>query len=129
VQELGGTMTMEDLRKHKSERVTPISIDYRDCTLYEIPPNGQGILAVKLIYLIVYLRVIIGITALMALGIIDALQRSGRLPPLEQLTPGSPEYLHAIIEALRLAFSDSRWFVTDQEHYKTPVKEMLSKVG
>ncbi|RKP24665.1 nucleophile aminohydrolase [Syncephalis pseudoplumigaleata] len=43
------------------------------------------------------------------------------------LAPDSPEYLHAIIEACRLAFADSRWFATDQEHYKTPVREMLSK--
>ncbi|KAI8056577.1 gamma-glutamyltranspeptidase [Syncephalis plumigaleata] len=109
IQELGGVMTMEDLRKHESKRVTPISIDYNGCTLYEIPPNGQGI------------------TVLQSLGIIDALQRSGKVPPLDQLAPGSPDYLHVIIETLRLAFADSRWFVADPEHYETPVKALLNK--
>ncbi|KAI9591485.1 gamma-glutamyltranspeptidase [Syncephalis fuscata] len=109
VQELGGFLALEDLNKHKTEKVTPISLNYQGCTLYEIPPNGQGI------------------TALMALGILDALQGNGQLPSIEHLSPQDPKYLHHVIEALRLAFADSTWFVTDQEHSDVPIKELLSK--
>jgi len=38
----GGTMVEEDLAKFSSEWVEPISTTYRDWTVYELPPNGQG---------------------------------------------------------------------------------------
>jgi gamma-glutamyltranspeptidase/glutathione hydrolase len=41
----------------------------------------------------------------------------------------SPEYLHTLVEALRLAFADSQWYVTDPDFSNIPVEELLSKVS
>ncbi len=48
---LGGTMTLDDLAEYSSEWVEPISTTYRDWTVYEIPPNGQGIAALEMLNL------------------------------------------------------------------------------
>ena len=38
-------MRASDLAAHKSDWVEPLTMDYRGYTLHEIPPNGQGIVA------------------------------------------------------------------------------------
>ncbi|KAI9494949.1 gamma-glutamyltranspeptidase [Zychaea mexicana] len=108
VKSRGGLMTHEDLASHTSEFVDPISIDYHDWTVWEIPPNGQGI------------------TALIALGIIRALEEQHGLN-LAKLEHNSAEYLHIIIEALRLAFADTRYYVTDPQVLPVPTEKLLSK--
>ena len=42
---MGGAMSMEDLARHRTEWVTPVPQGYRNVTLHEIPPNGQGLAA------------------------------------------------------------------------------------
>ena len=108
IQSLGGEMTLEDLKSHKTDLVEPITINYQGLDIWECPPNGQGIVA------------------LMALGIIDELQQSKRIPPISELRHNSPEYLHVIIESLRLAFSDAMYHVADPLH-SPPPKHLLSK--
>lgn len=49
----------------------------------------------------VLIRQLIGITALLALGILECMQEQGRSKPLLEMEHNSPEYLHALIEALR----------------------------
>ncbi|KIO24516.1 hypothetical protein M407DRAFT_244431 [Tulasnella calospora MUT 4182] len=107
----GGVMELTDLTNHQSTFVEPISYTYEkgDVTIWECPPNGQGI------------------TALMALGILDALQAEGKIKPLESLEHNSVEYLHVLVESLRIAFSDTRYYVTDPDVDHVPVKELLSK--
>ncbi|KIY66186.1 gamma-glutamyltranspeptidase [Cylindrobasidium torrendii FP15055 ss-10] len=110
VQSKGGVMELEDLAKHESTFVEPIKYTYAgEVTVYECPPNGQGI------------------TALIALGILESLQEQGVVPPLEHLEHNSAEYLHVIVEAMRLAFADSQYFVADPDAVHIPVKELLSK--
>jgi gamma-glutamyltranspeptidase / glutathione hydrolase len=46
---LGGTMSAEDLAGYSSEWVEPISTTYHGWTVYEIPPNGQGIAALQML--------------------------------------------------------------------------------
>ncbi|KAF7722549.1 hypothetical protein EC973_002973 [Apophysomyces ossiformis] len=104
VRSRGGLMTLDDLANHSSELVEPISIDYHGHTVWECPPNGQGI------------------TALIALGIIEALHLD-----ISQLKHNSAEYLHVVTEALRLAFADTRHFVTDPRVEKVPTQKLLSK--
>ncbi|KAG8901236.1 hypothetical protein FRB99_005462 [Tulasnella sp. 403] len=106
----GGVMSLDDLAKHQSTPVEPISYTHsNDVTIYECPPNGQGI------------------TALMALGILDVLQEEGEIRSLSSMEHNSVEYLHVLIESLRIAFSDTRYYVADPDVEHIPVKELLSK--
>src|SRR5574341_708567 len=102
VQQHGGVMTEEDLAAHTSTWDTPIGATYRDTRIWECPPNGQGL------------------TALIALNILEGFS-------LAALDPLSPERLHLIIEALRLAFADTRWYVADPAFNPAPLDGLLSK--
>jgi gamma-glutamyltranspeptidase/glutathione hydrolase len=96
VQKSGGCLTTADLADHRSTWEEPASVTYPagkcgaggDLRVHECPPNGQGI------------------TALMALNLLEGFD-------LSALDPLSPERLHLEIEALRLAFADTRWYVAD----------------
>jgi gamma-glutamyltranspeptidase/glutathione hydrolase len=102
IEEAGGCMSADDLASHVSTWEEPISVDYRGYRVYECPPNGQGI------------------TALISLNILEGFDLAS-LPPL------SVERMHLMIESMRLAFADSRWYVADPEFSNIPVKELLSK--
>jgi gamma-glutamyltranspeptidase/glutathione hydrolase len=94
-------MSAEDLADFSSEWVEPISTTYRDWTVYEIPPNGQGIAALEM------------------LNIMETF-------PLKQFqnTTDAP---HVMIEAKKLAYADMYRYVADQKFSKVPVAGMLSK--
>ncbi|KAJ7357247.1 gamma-glutamyltranspeptidase [Mycena albidolilacea] len=115
IQSKGGLMELDDLAKHKTTFVDPIKYTYANAgkddgvTLYECPPNGQGL------------------TALIALGILENLQEQGTIKPLLEMEHNSAEYLHVLIEALRLAFADTQWYVADPEAEHVPVETLLSK--
>ena len=102
IKEAGGCMSAEDLESHESTWESPISVDYRGLRVYECPPNGQGI------------------TALIALNILEGFD----LAALDSLSTGK---MHLLIEAMRLAFADARWYVADPAFSKIPVEELLSK--
>lgn len=110
IQSKGGVMELDDLAKHETSFVEPIRYTYANqVTLYECPPNGQGL------------------TALIALGILENLQEQGTIKPLLEMKHNSAEYLHVLIEALRLAFADTQWYVADPEAEHVPVEKLLSK--
>lgn len=110
IQSKGGVMEMEDLATHETTFVEPIKHTYgNEVTVYECPPNGQGI------------------TALVALGILEQIQEQGKVKPLIEMEHNSPEYLHTLIEALRFAFADSQYYVTDPEFHHIPVDKLLSE--
>jgi gamma-glutamyltranspeptidase / glutathione hydrolase len=98
---LGGTITAEDLADYSSEWVEPISTSYRDWTVYEIPPNGQGIAALEML----------NIMETFAFG--------------EFQNPADP--LHMMIEAKKLAYADMYRYVADPKFSRVPVAGMLSK--
>ena len=102
IKEAGGCMSVEDLTSHTSTWERPISVTYRGLRVLECAPNGQGI------------------TALIALNILEGFD-------LSALASLSTERLHLMIEALRLAFADSRWYVADPRFSNVPVEELLSK--
>ena len=105
----GGLLTHQDLASHASEMVEPISFDYHDWTIWEMPPNSQGV------------------TALMALGIIRALEEEHGLD-FTKVKHNSADYLHVIIEAMRLAFADTRYYVNDpQVDLPIAARKLLSK--
>jgi gamma-glutamyltranspeptidase/glutathione hydrolase len=98
----GWLLTPEDLASHTTTWVEPISTDYRGYTIYELPPNGQGI------------------TALEMLNILEGYD-------IGSFKPNQPEYLHLLIEAKKTAFSDRDCYVTDPTFEDVPVNELLSK--
>ncbi|BGO91449.1 hypothetical protein NBRC10512_003109 [Rhodotorula toruloides] len=111
IQSKGGVMTLEDLKNHSTTPVTPISINYggeNGVTLHETPPNGQGL------------------TALIALGIIEAIKEQGKVD-LSKTEHLSALWYHTLISAIRLAFADTRAYIADPEHVRVPVEELLSK--
>jgi gamma-glutamyltranspeptidase / glutathione hydrolase len=100
----GGTMTAQDLADFSGEWVEPISTTYRDWTVYELPPNVQGIAALEM------------------LNIIETF-------PLGQKDWGfgSTKALHAMIEAKKLAYADLVKYIGDPRKQKLPVATLLSK--
>ncbi|HBG74109.1 MAG: gamma-glutamyltransferase [Chloroflexi bacterium GWB2_49_20] len=102
IHQAGGCMSMADLANHLSTWEDPISTSFRGLRLWECPPNGQGL------------------AALLALNIIEGFD-------LEGFDPISPVRLHLEIEAMRLAFADTRWYLADPVFSEVPVHELLSK--
>jgi gamma-glutamyltranspeptidase/glutathione hydrolase len=96
-----GLFTMQDFADHTSNWAEPISTDYRGYDVYEIPPNGQGI------------------AALLALNIVEGFD-------LQSMGHNSGEYLHCLIEAMKLGFADLYQYVTDPAVEDVPVMGLLS---
>ncbi|MBI4428528.1 MAG: gamma-glutamyltransferase [Ignavibacteriales bacterium] len=97
-----GTLSAADLVEFSSEWVEPISTTYHRWTVYELPPNGQGI------------------AALTMLNIMENF-------PLKEYGHNSTLSLHAMIEAKKLAYADMLTFVADPKFAKIPVQGILSK--
>jgi gamma-glutamyltranspeptidase / glutathione hydrolase len=102
VQEQGGALTHDDLKAHRSTWGEAITTEYRGLTIHEHPPNGQGL------------------AALQALNIAEGFDLAG-------LPWDSPERLHLMIEAMRLAFADARRYIADPEVSAVPVAGLLDK--
>jgi gamma-glutamyltranspeptidase/glutathione hydrolase len=100
--EKGGTMTAADLKEFEPEWVTPISTTYRGWTVYEIPPNTQGI------------------AALMMLNLMEQF-------PLGTYGFQSTQAFHVMIEAKKLAYADMLRYVGDQRFSRAPIAQMLAK--
>ena len=99
---VGGFLSFEDLARHRSEWVEPVSASYRGVELWELPPNGQGIAALQI------------------LNILEGFDLAGA-------GFGSVEHIHTFTEAKKLAFEDrARWYA-DPEFTKLPVEELISK--
>lgn len=101
-----GTMTAQDLAEFSAEWVDPISTTYRDWTVFEMPPNGQGIGALEML----------NIMDTFPLGDKDA-----------GYGFGTTKTLHAMIEAKKLAYADLAKYLGDPRGQKIPVKTLLSK--
>ena len=93
-------MTPTDLATHESTWDEPITADYRGVTLYECPPNGQGLAAI--------------IAVNLAAGFdLAAMSEADRL--------------HTMIECMRLGFADAQQWVCDPYVVPIPLKELVSK--
>jgi len=98
----GGTMTADDLSEYESEWVDPISTTYRGWTIYELPPNGQGIAALEM------------------LNIMEGF-------PLAQFGANSLRALHTMIEAKKIAYADMLRYDADPRFARIPVSGLISK--
>ena len=97
----GGWFTEEDFQSYAPLWAEPITTDYRDYTVCEMPPNGHGI------------------TALMALNILRGLE----LPAERE----DARTYHLIAEAIKLAYADTRTYVADPRYMRTRVADLLSE--
>jgi gamma-glutamyltranspeptidase/glutathione hydrolase len=88
-QRTGGVLTKDDLETFQPEWVSPIAVNFQGYDIWELPPNGQGLIA------------------LMALKMLEGLPCSSEA-----------ERIHQQIECLKLAFADGQKFVADP-HYMT----------
>jgi gamma-glutamyltranspeptidase/glutathione hydrolase len=98
----GGAMTAADLAAHRVDWVDTITTDYRGYTIHEIPPNGQGIVA------------------LVALGILEHFD-------MASLPVDSADSAHLQIEALKLAFADAQAYVADIDQMAVRPRQLLDK--
>ena len=98
----GGTHTLEDFKDFQPEWVDPVSTTYRGWTVYELPPNGQGIAALSM------------------LNIMEQF-------PMAEYGHNSADALHVMIEAKKLAYADMHHYVGDPRFTPVPVKELISK--
>lgn len=96
----GGLLSAADLAAHHSRWVEPISTDYRGYTVWEIPPNGQGL------------------AALIALAILAGAGAAA-------FPHGSIEAVHLQLEAMKLALADAYRYVADPERVSVPVGGLL----
>ena len=98
--ENGGSLKASDFAAYQPEWVKPIGKNYRDHTLHEIPPNGQGI------------------AALIALGILDQFD-------LGAMALDGTDSQHLQIEAMKLAFADVYRYVAEPSSMEVTVDQML----
>jgi gamma-glutamyltranspeptidase / glutathione hydrolase len=98
----GGMHTLEDFRDFQPEWVEPVSTTYRGWTVYELPPNGQGIAALSMLNIMEHF-------------------------PMAKYGHNSVDALQVMIEAKKLAYADMYKYVGDPRFTAVPVKELLSK--
>ena len=100
--ENGGYLRFADFANHRSDWVEPVGVDYKGYTLWELPPNGQGIAALQMLQILKNFD-------LAALGY------------------NTPESIHLMVEAKKLAFEDRAKFYADMDFYKTPISKLISE--
>jgi gamma-glutamyltranspeptidase / glutathione hydrolase len=98
----GGVHTLEDFRDFQPEWVEPVFTTYRGWTVYELPPNGQGIAALSMLNIMEHF-------------------------PMARYGHNSVDALHVMIEAKKLAYADMYKYVGDPRFTPVPVKELISK--
>jgi len=96
LQSLGGLHTLEDFAASSGEYVNPLSVDYKGYQAFQIPPNGQGVIALQL------------------LNIAAEFESDG-------VDPLSAARMHYEIEAGRLAYRDRNLYVADMQHNDVPI--------
>lgn len=96
-----GFLSYDDLASHTSNWVEPVSVNYRGYDVWELPPNGQGTAALQM------------------LNILEEFD-------IASMGFGSPEYLHVLTEAKKLAYEDRAKFYADPAFNKIPLETLLS---
>ncbi len=100
VQRYGGWITPADMAAHTSTWDEPISANYRGVTLYECPPNGQGLAAI--------------IAVNLAAG-------------FELAAMSEADRVHTMLECMRLGFADAQQWVCDPRVAKIPLAGLISQ--
>lgn len=105
LQRQGSAFSMEDFANHESEWVDVACAAYRDgFELCELPPNSQGFAALQMVAIL-------------------------KNVDLRQWERGSPEVIHYITEAKRLAYADVARFYADPSFSKLPAQLLTEEYG
>jgi len=99
---VGGLLAKDDLARHTSTWVDPVSTSYRGYDVWELPPNGQGIAVLQMLNLMEPYN-------------------------LKAMGPQSAEWLHVLIEAKKLAYEDRARYYADPEFARVPTLALISK--
>lgn len=99
---MGGLLTLADFSDYDAEWVQPLSTNYRGYDIYEVGPATQGMAVLQM------------------MNILEGFD-------LKSLGHNTPEYLHLLIEAKRLAFADRDAYIADPRKAKVPVDRLISK--
>ncbi len=102
IQAQGGFLTYEDLANFNSEWVEPVSTNYRGYDVWELPPNGQGMVALQI------------------LNILENFD-------IKKMGLFSSDYVHLFTEAKKLAFADRAKHYADPNFSKIPIEQLVSK--
>jgi gamma-glutamyltranspeptidase / glutathione hydrolase len=97
----GCFLTYDDFAVHTSDWVEPAGVDFEDYTLWQIPPNGQGIAGLQM------LQILKGFD-------------------LQGMGHNSAEYLHHLVEAKKIAYEDRARFYADPDFADVPLEWLLS---
>jgi gamma-glutamyltranspeptidase / glutathione hydrolase len=99
---IGAPLRYADFAAHKSEWVEPVSTSYRGYDVWELPPNGQGVVTLQM------------------LNILEGYD-------LKSMGRGSPDFWHIMVEAKKRAFADRAKYYADPAFAKIPLAQLLSK--
>jgi len=102
IKDNGGFLSYEDMAAHTSTWVEPVSVNYRGYDVWQLPPNGQGIAGLQM------------------LNILEGYD-------IASMGLYSPEYIHLLVEAKKLAFEDRARYYADMDFSPVPVAGLLSK--
>lgn len=102
MKKMGGFLSYDDMSRHHSEWVEPLSTTYRGYEVWELPPNGQGIAALQM------------------LNILEGFD-------ISSMGFGSAEYIHVFTETKKLTFEDRAKYYADPVFSKVPVSQLISK--
>jgi len=96
----GGLLSHDDFSDYRAKWVEPITTSYRGFQAYQVPPPSQGI------------------AGLLILNFLEGLD-------LSDMEPDSPEYYHAMIQAIKWAFSKRDRYLTDPDFFDIPIEKLL----
>lgn len=94
-----GFLGLEDMAAYAPEWVKPISVDYRGYEVWEIPPNGQGLVALEALNILKHKR----------FGEIDDIER-----------------YHTQFEAMKMAFEDGIAQISDPSAMRIDPNQLLA---
>jgi gamma-glutamyltranspeptidase / glutathione hydrolase len=97
-----GFFSKQDFADHQNTWDAPVSVDYKGHRVWELPPNGQGIAALEMLQIL-------------------------KQHDLKSLGWGTPDYLHLMIEAKKLAYADRARYYADPTFVDVPVAELISE--
>jgi gamma-glutamyltranspeptidase / glutathione hydrolase len=101
-QEQGGLLTEQDFATYHPEWVEPITVDYQGYQVVTPPPNSNAFQILE------------------SLNILEGYE-------LAAMGHNSPDYLHTLIEAMKLAVTDRIAYSADPHRYDIPLAGLLSK--